>query len=454
MKIHSLGHACWLIETSMGNILTDPVFDEYFEGNTVQHCPSRKIVFNKLPTIDLLYISHRHLDHFHIPTLQMLPKDTPVLIPDDPLSIAALERLGFTDIRTMQAFSPIKFSGLTIHPIPSPSTTFLEYAALFVDGSYTLFNQVDTPLNEQAFDYIQQNAPSLDCHFAMFASQEFGWFSGKLSESAEIYTQNLRTVQRLNAKSIIPAAAGFRFIDEHSYLNSFLFPISHKRFIQDISSLMPNKIVLDPLPGDIITLSDMPKILKQTSPYCSCIKDDRHLLMYNPTAVIPDIIDRNHSEYPPEHLAAYPKMFIEKAFISYLQSNIKDEVIKRYHDLSIGYQVEIVTPTSNSVWSFQFTPDSVSVIPSTDFAAQVKWKITASSFIDLCEGKKSCFGIRPNSRKFSTLLYAKNTHNGIIGFEETISDLLTHFILNMRIRVQGEEEALLNYYGLTVASCQ
>ena len=69
MNIHSLGHACWLIESSFGTILTDPVFDDLFEGDTVQACPSRSIHQEQLPTIDIIYISHRHLDHYHIQRL-------------------------------------------------------------------------------------------------------------------------------------------------------------------------------------------------------------------------------------------------------------------------------------------------------------------------------------------------------------------------------------------------
>ena len=105
-------------------------------------------------------------------------------------------------------------------------------------------------------------------------------------------------------------------------------------------------------------------------------------------------------------------------------------------------------------WNLQFTPSSVTLIPSEQgFACQAKWKIAASAFIDLCEGKRSCFAVRPYSRKYSTILYAQHSHKGILGFEETLPDLLTHFLLNMRIRIHGEEEAMLKYYGLTIDSC-
>ena len=34
MKLVSFGHACWLIETCAGRILTDPVLADPFEGGT------------------------------------------------------------------------------------------------------------------------------------------------------------------------------------------------------------------------------------------------------------------------------------------------------------------------------------------------------------------------------------------------------------------------------------
>ena len=104
------GHALWLIETKAGTLLCDPVLADPFEQGTVTACPSRILDPEKLPSFDVLYLSHRHMDHFDLPTLTQLDKTKPVLIPDDALSIASLKRLGFVHIHPMKPFVPFSLS--------------------------------------------------------------------------------------------------------------------------------------------------------------------------------------------------------------------------------------------------------------------------------------------------------------------------------------------------------
>ena len=92
MKAFSGGHAFWLIESQAGTLMCDPVFFDPFEQGTVTACPAREIDVKSIPKHDVLYISHRHMDHFDIPTLSQIDKSKPVLIPDDALSIASLKR--------------------------------------------------------------------------------------------------------------------------------------------------------------------------------------------------------------------------------------------------------------------------------------------------------------------------------------------------------------------------
>ena len=162
MRAISGGHALWLIESQAGTLLCDPVLADPFEQGTVTACPSRIISPEKLPSFDVLYLSHRHMDHFDIPTLTALDKSKPVLIPDDTLSIAALKRLGFVNIQPMKPFVPFSISKgactLTLYPTPSVSEDFLEYGLLVVEdhkeGRSVLFNQVDTPLSDACIQKI------------------------------------------------------------------------------------------------------------------------------------------------------------------------------------------------------------------------------------------------------------------------------------------------------------
>ena len=459
MKLTSCGHAFWILESTAGRILFDPVFADPFEQGTVTACPSRTFLKEQLPEYDLVYISHRHLDHFHIPTLQLLDKTKLILIPNDVLTIASMKKMGFTNIHIMEAFKPIRVqkenTSLTLYPTPSVSEDFLEYGLLIVEssphGTHTLFNQVDTPLSDDCIANILSIAPQIDVHFAMFASQDFGWFHGVSGSLAETYTQNLYAVHRIKAKFVVPAAAGFRFVDRYQFLNQLLFPISQSRFIHDVQATLPTTQCHAINPGDILHIEESITVSAQASSFVAMKENDLYLIQYDPTTPIPALTDHNIANFPLHHLHGFATAVIEQGFVAYLQAGIaqKEEKVSVYTDHNAVYQLSVVFPDQTKNWTFSFSQDGFSLEKGESIhSPDALWKLTASALLELCEGKKSCWAIRPDSRKWSQLFRPQQTPMGLRTFEVELPELLTHFILNLRIRSRGEEQALLEYYGL------
>ena len=85
MRATLVGHACWLIETTAGAILTDPVLFDPFEEGTVTSCPHREVAVDRLPNLSAIFISHRHLDHFDLPSLAALDRGLPRLLSQRPV---------------------------------------------------------------------------------------------------------------------------------------------------------------------------------------------------------------------------------------------------------------------------------------------------------------------------------------------------------------------------------
>ena len=74
-RLSYVGHASWLIQTAGLNILVDPVWSERaspfsFAGPKRVNDPG--IAFDKLPTIDIILVSHGHYDHLDVRTLSRL----------------------------------------------------------------------------------------------------------------------------------------------------------------------------------------------------------------------------------------------------------------------------------------------------------------------------------------------------------------------------------------------
>ncbi|MBM3226791.1 MAG: hypothetical protein FJZ47_23755 [Candidatus Tectomicrobia bacterium] len=214
MRVTLLGHACWLLETTAGCLLTDPLFFDPFEEGTVTSCPHRVVHVEQLPPLQGIVISHRHLDHFDIPSLAVLDRRVPVWCPADPFVLYGLQRLGFHEIHQMEAFVPQAIRSLRLLPTPSLNREVLEYGLLFQDASGTLFNQVDTFLAADTVHRMHREVGQIDVHLAMYASQNFHFFESQREQTAALHGINLHTTCLLNAGCVVPAAAGFRFVDE------------------------------------------------------------------------------------------------------------------------------------------------------------------------------------------------------------------------------------------------
>src|SRR6266851_4394618 len=69
--------------------------------------------------------SHSHWDHCHLQTLLWVDKDTPILIPKvrepsalSPPMVDALARIGFTDVREVEPWVPVRVDDIEVVPIP------------------------------------------------------------------------------------------------------------------------------------------------------------------------------------------------------------------------------------------------------------------------------------------------------------------------------------------------
>ena len=84
-----IGHSTYLLQSPLGNVITDPVFSERaspvgFAGPRRVHEPG--IRFADLPPLDLVVVSHDHYDHCDVATLERLALDHPKAVVVTPLN--------------------------------------------------------------------------------------------------------------------------------------------------------------------------------------------------------------------------------------------------------------------------------------------------------------------------------------------------------------------------------
>jgi UDP-MurNAc hydroxylase len=133
--------------------------------------PARTVDVERLGRVDLLVVSHRHPDHFDLPSLARLPRDADAICPADPLIMYALRELGFANVHPVHPMAPIMSADFELYPTRSERESIPETGMVFRDASGVFWNQVDTPLADATIGEVDGRFGPPDLLFAMYASR-------------------------------------------------------------------------------------------------------------------------------------------------------------------------------------------------------------------------------------------------------------------------------------------
>ncbi len=118
-----IGHSTFLINLEGTTILTDPVFSQWI-GVSLPGLPTlglRRFVppalqIRDLPPIDLILVSHAHMDHYDIPSLRRLPRDVPIIMARDTREF--IEGLGYRHLQELDWGQTAEVGGVRIEALP------------------------------------------------------------------------------------------------------------------------------------------------------------------------------------------------------------------------------------------------------------------------------------------------------------------------------------------------
>lgn len=169
MKLHYVGHACFLVEMAGRRILMDPWFMGTAYYHAWWHVPPVVTPLEKLLPIDAVLISHIHEDHFHLPSVDQLPRSATVVIPFqmDRWMADHLRKMGFA--RVLE----------TEHGIPyelGPGLRLQNFHVGRMDSAFwlgskegTLLNLNDCGVSETWIRHFLKNHPSPDAALGTFS---------------------------------------------------------------------------------------------------------------------------------------------------------------------------------------------------------------------------------------------------------------------------------------------
>jgi UDP-MurNAc hydroxylase len=253
-KLDYIGHAGWIVSKNKFRIVCDPWFDPsgaYF-GEWKQF-PDNSFILEDLDTdsINLIYISHVHDDHFDPWFLRKLKKNTKIIIPNfvDKTLFRKLKNIGFKNIAQLDRHTPLFIDGVKLTVIKDESYLDNDSCLLIEDSESKILN-----LNDCHIDFsILKNIVG-DIDLLLLQSSSAIWWpcvydydSDTKKKFGEIKRQNIlnRAVQyakTLNAKNVVPNAGPPILVNEdlkfwnnnrrEKYNPFILMDDAHKFFIQ------------------------------------------------------------------------------------------------------------------------------------------------------------------------------------------------------------------------------
>ncbi len=435
MKVTLIGHATMLVEMNGCTVLTDPVFGDPFEDGAVVACPAREVFLDRMPRPDKVVISHAHLDHFDIPSLDQLPRDVEIFCPNDPIIPYVLGKLGFERISVLEAGASVDLA-----PQASLLTTFsnidvIEFGVVFKDDSGVFWNEVDTVVTPGTAEFVRMMVGDVDLLFSVFASQNLGFFeSMRAGYPLDIPRANVDNVLRVRPKLVVPGSAGFRFTGELAWTNRFVFPISRERFLDDLRRIDPAQKSTFGNPGDVFELG--PAGVRHgpaESTFARMIVDDTELIEFDATAEIPPLVDDDLLCYGAEVLDEEVDRCLTQ-FSEFLERSVRDgsdpviaELQRRRHRFGLG----VVFPSGRELWlCVRLGPDGVSISRSTDpvHDLSVSHRITASMLVARARYEKSYVYYRGFSRIVETEAGTSDVGSNAVRVNKAIPELLGHFL--------------------------
>jgi L-ascorbate metabolism protein UlaG (beta-lactamase superfamily) len=118
-----IGHSTFLINLEGTTILTDPVFSDKVGVSLLglttiglRRFVPPALTIAEVPPLDLILVSHAHMDHYDIPSLRKLPRDVPTILARDTTEF--MDGLGYTALWEMDWGQTAEVKGVRIEAVP------------------------------------------------------------------------------------------------------------------------------------------------------------------------------------------------------------------------------------------------------------------------------------------------------------------------------------------------
>jgi L-ascorbate metabolism protein UlaG (beta-lactamase superfamily) len=386
--VECLGHASLLVRTARTSVLFDPLlFPTHHEG-LYEIAPGRELDLELLPEISAVVISHRHFDHFDVPSIAALPRAMPMVVPPDDIVVATVHELGFENVLVAETMTPVVLDDLQLLPTPA-SNDIPENGYVISDGVRAVWNVVDTSPASRDIAGVRRLFPRLDLAIAPWQPLLDADVSrGSTAFPQAAYARLLENVIEIDADTVALGACGFRATARFAWLNHLVFPVTPERFTADLLRACPRltERVLHPVAGDAMVVSDRVELRPRSVACCRARVDEPPGL----TAWMPwaERFSRRRSELTTEQRDGDGiRDFMRRRLPAFVRAQ-RHEFFWQ-HAGALERNVTVVFRDGDASWTIDFSDRDVRVHDGASPRASAHTVITADALVDLLEDRSS-----------------------------------------------------------------
>jgi hypothetical protein len=258
MKVARIGHASLVISTARMRVIMDPILIDPFDSRSTVFDPPVRIDAGVLTGVDLVVLSHQHMDHFCVESLNAIERHRPVVYPREATLIAdALRRLGFHHPVPVDHAEVIDIGGLRLCGVMNPVDR-TEMGFVFAAEGHVVWNQVDTWYDHSTYRQLAPLIGPVDLLIAPYQPMvELPLSEGPLGTDFpyQDYARLLGNVLAVAPRFVVPGSCGSSFVGGR-WLDSRCFGATEPQFLADLARLSPGLRGASLPPAAELDLSD------------------------------------------------------------------------------------------------------------------------------------------------------------------------------------------------------
>ena len=260
MKLKFIANACCIVESKKGTkIVSDPwINDGVFDGSWC-HFHELKTTWDDLQSVDAVYVSHVHPDHFDNRFFQF-PKDTPMIVLDHGMNFLHknLIAMGYTNLIKIKNYETLPFKDFKLSLFaPFAGNNFFEEntkignlidsGIVYEADNQSIFNANDNNPNPEScrelkkrfgtFDLSLMNynaaGPYPSCFNNLNDEEKVAEHSNNLQRNVDYLHENLKI---LNSKYFLPFAGAYVLGGKLAYKNKYLGTMTWDKCIEMLNN--------------------------------------------------------------------------------------------------------------------------------------------------------------------------------------------------------------------------